>query len=209
MEQAQELTPRAKAKRDQIRGGAQRVFLRRGFAGASTDAIAAEAGVSKQTLYAYYPNKETLLASVLGHLIGEGSGNQLPAVEGMSLGTPEEVRRSLGSLAHRLIASLMQPDYLALMRVVIAETPRLPRLGSLFKSAVPEQVLGNVSEILRIARANGVVGEVDPDSASRMFAGALLTYAILDGLLVGDGPPRPPAPERVDSVVDLFMKTIA
>lgn len=85
----------------------------------------------------------------------------------------------------------------------------LPRLGSLFKSAVPEQVLGNVSEILRIARANGVVGEVDPDSASRMFAGALLTYAILDGLLVGDGPPRPPAPDRVDSVVDLFMKTIS
>lgn len=209
MEQAQELTPRAKAKRDQIRVGAQRVFLRRGFAGASTDAIAAEAGVSKQTLYAYYPNKETLLASVLGHLIGEGSGNQLPAVEDMPLGTPEEVRRSLGSLAHGLIASLMQPDYLALMRVVIAETPRLPRLGSLFKSAVPEQVLGSVSEILRIARTEGVVGEVDPDSASRMFAGALLTYAILDGLLVGDGPPRPPAQERVDSVVDLFMKTVS
>ena len=209
MKQAQELTPRARAKRDQIREGAQEVFLRKGFAGASTDAIAAEAGVSKQTLYAYYPNKETLLAGVLGHLIGEGSGNQLPAVEGMSLGTPEEVRRSLGSLAQGLIASLMQPDYLALMRVVIAETPRLPRLGSLFKSAVPEQVLGNVSEILKIARANGVVGEVDADSASRMFAGALLTYAILDGLLVGDGPPRPPAPERVDSVVDLFIKTIS
>src|SRR4028119_721619 len=185
MEQAQGLTPRARAKRDQIRGGARRWCLRRGVAGASTDAIVAEAGVSKQTLYAYYPNKETLLASVLGHLIGEGSGRQLPAVEGTSRGTPEEVRRSLGSLAHGLIASLMQPDYLALMRVVIAETPRLPRLGSLFKSAVPEQVLGNVSEILRIARAEGVVGEVDPDSASRMFAGALLTYAILDGLLVG------------------------
>ena len=209
MTQAQELTPRARAKRDQIREGAQRVFLQRGFAGASTDAIASEAGVSKQTLYAYYPNKETLLASVLGHLIGEDPRNQLPAVEGMSLGTPEEVRRSLGSLAEGLIASLMQPNYLALMRVVIAETPRLPRLGSLFKSAVPEQVLGNVAEILRVARANGVVGNVDPDSASRMFAGALLTYAILDGLLVGDGPPRPPAPERVDSVVDLFMKTIA
>ena len=56
---------RAKAKRDQIRQGAQRVFLQRGFAGASTDAIASEAGVSKQTLYAYYPNKETLLSGVL------------------------------------------------------------------------------------------------------------------------------------------------
>ena len=200
---------RAKAKRDQIRQGAQRVFLQRGFAGASTDAIASEAGVSKQTLYAYYPNKETLLSGVLGHLIGEDPRNQLPPIEGMSLGTSEEVRWALGSLAQGLIASLMQPDYLALMRVVIAETPRLPQLGSLFKSAVPKQVLGNVSEILKTARAGGIVGEVDTDSASRMFVGALLTYAILDGLLVGDGPPRPPATERIDSVVDLFMKTIS
>jgi TetR/AcrR family transcriptional repressor of mexJK operon len=52
--QPKELTPRARAKRDQIREGAQRVFLERGFAGTSTDAIASEAGVSKQTLYAYY-----------------------------------------------------------------------------------------------------------------------------------------------------------
>ncbi len=42
-----------------------------------------------------------------------------------------------------------------------------------------------------------------------MFTGALLTYAILDGLLVGDGPPRPPTPERIEGVVDLFMKTVS
>jgi hypothetical protein len=36
----------------------------------------------------------------------------------------------------------------------------------------------------------------------------LLTYALLDGLFVGDGPPRPPAPERVDAIVDLLMRTI-
>ena len=43
--------PRARAKKEQIRAGAQRLFLDKGFAATSTDAIAAEAGVSKQTLY--------------------------------------------------------------------------------------------------------------------------------------------------------------
>jgi hypothetical protein len=52
-----------------------------------------------------------------------------------------------------------------------------------------------------------MIGAVDADAASRMFAGALLTYAILDGLLVGDELPRPP--ERIEVVVDLFMKTIS
>jgi TetR/AcrR family transcriptional regulator, mexJK operon transcriptional repressor len=205
----QELTPRARAKRDQIREGAQRVFLERGFAGTSTDAISSEAGVSKQTLYVYYASKEELLADVLRHLIHEGAQTQPPVMEEGVFETPNEVRRVLSLLARSLIADLMQPDYLALLRVVIAETPRLPQLGSLFRAAVPERVLGNVSAILEGARRGGVIGVVDQDAASRMFAGALLTYAILDGLLVDDSPPRPPTPEQIEAVVELFMKTIS
>ncbi len=209
MVRPQELNPRARAKLEQIRDGAQRVFLERGFAGASTDAIAAEAGVSKQTLYAYYSSKETLLADVLRHLIHEDPQNPPAAMEEPPLATPGELRRALDSLAQGLIANLMQPDYLALTRVVLSETPRLPQVGSLFRSAVPERALQNVARILQSAQGNGVVEEVDTDAASRMFMGGLLTYAILDGLLVGEGPPRPPAPEQITAVVDLFMKTIS
>ncbi len=82
MARSQQLTPRAKAKRDQIREGAQRVFLERGFAGTSTDAIASEAGVSKQTLYVYYASKEELLADVLQHLIQQDPQTQLSITEG-------------------------------------------------------------------------------------------------------------------------------
>jgi TetR/AcrR family transcriptional repressor of mexJK operon len=210
MVRSQELNPRARAKLEQIREGAQRIFLERGFAGASTDAIASEAGVSKQTLYVYYASKETLFADVLRHLIHENPQNPLSEVEEMPLDTSEELRGALDSLAQRAITSLMQPDYLALIRVVIAETPRLPQVGALFRSAVPEQLLGGVVRILEGARAKGVVGEVNANAAaSRMFMGALLTYAILDGLLVGEGPPRPPSPEQIAAVVDLFMKTIS
>ncbi len=209
MVRPQEMSPRARAKLEQIRGGAQRVFLERGFAGASTDAIASESGVSKQTLYAYYPSKEALLADVLRHLIHENPQSPLWEVGEMQLDTPKELRGALDSLARRAVASLMQPDYLALIRVVIAETPRLPQVGALFRSAVPEQLLGGVVRLLEGARAKGVVGEVNADAASRMFMGALLTYAILDGLLVGEGPPRPPAPEQVAAVVDSFMKAIS
>lgn len=185
------------------------MFLERGFARTSTDAIASEAGVSKQTLYVYYPNKEELLVDVMRHLIHEDPQNRLPAVDRVSLGTHDEIRRALNALAQGLIANLMQPDYLALIRVVIAETPRLPQLGSLFRSALPERVLANVSVILEGAQQGGVIDAVDREAASRMFAGALLTYAIYDGLLVGDGPPRPPTTERIEAIVDLFMGAIS
>jgi TetR/AcrR family transcriptional repressor of mexJK operon len=206
---AQELTPRARAKRDQIREGAQRVFLERGFAGTSTDAIASEAGVSKQTLYVYYASKEELLVDVMRHLIHVDPQNRLPTVDEVPLGTHDEVHRTLDSLGQELIANLMQPEYLALIRVVIAETPRLPQLGTLFRSALPERVLATVSAILEGAQQGGVIEAADMEAASRMFVGALLTYAIYGGLLVADEQPQPPAPERIEAVVDLFMKAIS
>ena len=202
------LTPRARAKRDQIRAGAQRVFLSRGFAAASTDAIAAEAGVSKQTLYVYYPSKEELLADVLINLIRQGPSapdapSQLP-----SLVTVEALRQSVGAFAHRLIAQFMQPEYLGLLRIIFGETQRVPEVGRLFRSSVPERVLGGLAGLLTSGRAQGSVRDIDLDAAPRMLVGALLTHAILGGLLIGDGPPQPPDPERIDAVVDLFVEMI-
>jgi TetR/AcrR family transcriptional regulator, mexJK operon transcriptional repressor len=200
---------RARAKREQIREGARRTFLERGFSGASTDAIAAAAGVSKQTLYAYYPSKEELLFDVLRDLIEDGGPQEgFAAVCGTSMGSREEVRGALSALAGELVSALMRPEYVALVRVVIAETPRLPHLGELFRSAVPERVLGGVASLLRRGQEEGEIRPVDADAASRMFVGPLLTYVLMDGLFVGDGPPRPPAPERVEEVVDLFVAAI-
>lgn len=204
-----EFKPQARAKQVQIRSAAERLFLERGFERTSTDAIATDAGVSKQTLYVYYPSKEAIFTDVLRHFIQDDPENRLPvAVDGMALKTPDDVRRALNSLAQGLIEHLMQPRYLALIRVVIAETSRLPQLGSLFRSEVPELILGNVSMLLERARVNGAINAVDLDAASRMFVGPLLTYAILDGLLIGAGPPRPPAPEQITVLVNLFMSAI-
>lgn len=51
-------------KFDQVVEGATKVFLRDGFEGASVDDIAREAGVSKATLYAYFPDKRVLFLEI-------------------------------------------------------------------------------------------------------------------------------------------------
>ena len=48
----------------QVLEGARTVFLRDGFEGASVDDIAREAGVSKATLYSYFPEKKMMLIEV-------------------------------------------------------------------------------------------------------------------------------------------------
>jgi TetR/AcrR family transcriptional repressor of mexJK operon len=204
-----ELGPRARAKRDQILDGARRVFLRDGFAATSTDAIAAEAGVSKRTLYAYYPSKEDLFVDVLSKLTLENPPTRaLESMEGMSPKNRKELRRDLLKLAQKIVTTMMQPDYLALLRTTIADTHRFPQLGGLFRATVPERAMSTVAVFIERVRERGIVRkEVSGDAAVRMFVGPLLTYAVLNGLLA-EGPPQPPAPERIEEIVDLYMKAI-
>lgn len=60
---------RSVAKREQILRAAERLFLQNGFALTSMDAITAAAGVSKQTVYSYFPGKENLFEMVLRDLV--------------------------------------------------------------------------------------------------------------------------------------------
>jgi TetR/AcrR family transcriptional repressor of mexJK operon len=206
---SEELGPRARAKRDQILAGARRVFLRDGYAAASTDAIAAEAKVSKRTLYVYYPSKEELFAGVMRELTIENPQTRaLESIEEMSPGSEEELRWDLLELAQKIIATMMQPDYLALLRTTIADTHRFPQLGGIFRSTVPERAMSSFAVFIEKGRERGVVGpDVDGDTAARMFVGPLLTYTVLNGLFA-EGPPRPPAQEKIEEIVELYMKAI-
>ena len=204
----EELSPRGRAKRDQILEAARRLFLERGFERTSMEAIRAEAGVSKPTLYSYYPGKEALFDAVLRGLM-EGPRDWLSGAGELSLESREDLRRVLSEVAERVIENFMRPDYLALARVIVAETPRFPQLGELFLSGTFERNLGFMSTLLERARRRGLTEEEDADAAWRMLVGPLLTYVWQYGIFRGDGPPRRPAPERIEGVVDLCMRAIA
>jgi AefR-like transcriptional repressor, C-terminal domain len=82
-------------------------------------------------------------------LLEEATGEDFPA-------TREELRDVLRSLVERFFATLMRPEYLALMRVVIAETPRFPYLGELLKQMAPERMMKLVSTLLKRADERGL-----------------------------------------------------
>ena len=62
---------RADAKRAEILAGARAEFLARGYEGASMDAVAAAAGVSKMTVYRHFGSKEHLFSGVIRQLCDE------------------------------------------------------------------------------------------------------------------------------------------
>jgi len=69
---------RKEARPQELLDAALALFVEKGFAATRSDEVAVRAGVSKGTLYLYYPSKEELLKAViqqnLSQLIAEGSG---------------------------------------------------------------------------------------------------------------------------------------
>jgi AcrR family transcriptional regulator len=203
----EEDSARVRAKREQILAGAQRVFLHEGFAAASTDTLAREAGVSKRTLYAYYPSKEELFADVLRTLTIEHPQLRiLDFIRGIEPHSSDELRIALIKLAGKALSVLMNPEYLALMRTIIADSHRFPQLAELVRSTVPEIALREVGAMLQRAQTNGIAIQSDPDILARLFIGPLLSYVLLDGLLRPES--QLPSLEKIEEIVDLVMKAL-
>lgn len=203
-------TERARRKRGQILDAARALFLAHGYAHTSTEAVRREAGVSKETLYRYYRTKEELFADVLRRLTLEHLHQPFQADKTLP---PEADRKQLQKVLRKLAAEIsllmMQPDYLALLRIVIAESTRFPHLGELFRQTIPEQAISAIIELLKRLRKKGLTAKIDEEAAARMLLGSLLTYAVMDGILSPNNMPRLPEPKRIRAIADLFVRAVA
>lgn len=196
-------------KRDQIRAAAQRLFLQHGYAGASMDAIAAEADVAKQTLYRYYPSKEALFTDILRRLLTVHLPDALALdVAPVPLASAADLEAALLAFAQASVANALQPASLALLRVIVAETPGVPHLAALVRTAIAERGGVTIRGLLERAREQELVVAPAGDTAARLFVGGLLTYVLSDGLFTAAGEACPPAPERLADLVQLFVRAV-
>ena len=170
------------------------------------DAVTAAAGVSKETLYHHYENKAALFADVLGQLISE------PRIEvaGRRRHAPRDaagLEALLVAATERYLTRVLEPDQLALLRIVIAEGGRFPDLVDAFRSTLPATGGAVILQVLDDGRAAGLVADwFDLRTAARAFAGLLMMFIFREGLLV----PKPRRPERrqIAEMVRMFVRGI-
>jgi TetR/AcrR family transcriptional regulator, mexJK operon transcriptional repressor len=198
---------RAQQTHERLRAAAYRLFLQQGYLATSIDAILAEAGISsKETLYRHYANKEALFVDVLSHLTLEqpGFSEKLAA-----LPTPHDLpslRQVLTTLAREILSMMSQPGYLPLVRMIITEAPRFPQLGTLFFSTVTQRGLAIITALLRAAREQQIIVDIDFDAVTHTLLGGLLTYVIMN-LVLGEEA-HPPALDHADAVVEVIMRAL-
>lgn len=150
----------------QILQAARRVFLTHGFSAATTDMIQQEAGVSKSTVYAHFPNKEALFTAVI-----EAECTAFTDTVRDIKFKHGKLRETLTILARTYLDIVLSPAGLAVFRVVIAEGVRFPNLARAFYLAGPQVMITMIAEQLASAVASGEVdlNELGCETAASLF----------------------------------------
>jgi TetR/AcrR family transcriptional repressor of mexJK operon len=197
--------PKDPAKREAILDAAKRLFILHGYEGSSMDAIAAEAGVSKLTLYSHFASKENLFAAAVASKCQE----QLPPLffERTDEVPLEQVLLDVGRRFHQLIHS---EESVAMHRLMIAQGAQNPQLSQQFFNAGPQRLLDAMQQLLERADRKGQLRVADPLRAADHF------FSMLKGachllLLIGacTAPQGDEAEAQVRDVVRLFLRAYA
>ena len=151
-------------KGEAIAQAALRLFLRDGYERTSVDAIAAEAGVSKRTIYNRYGDKENLFRSVLQ----DTYDSMMATFRGIAekhLGDVTDVQQSLTACALEVARTMTTaPDRIAVVRLIMAEAPFFP---ALVRTQQPSSTMhGHVRAFLARLAGEGRLAITDPTEAA-------------------------------------------
>ena len=157
--------PHRGRKYDQVLDGARTVFLMAGFEGASVDDIARAAGVSKATLYSYFPDKRLMFMEMAER---ECSRQAAAALQVIDMSAPPA--QVLRLAAQRLMQILLSDFSQRIFRVCVAEADRFPELGRAFYESGPALGRARIMDYLRQSHARGEVEISDFELAADQFA---------------------------------------
>lgn len=188
-------------KFDQVLNGARQVFLSDGFEGASVDEIARVAGVSKATLYSYFPDKRLLFMEVATAECQRQARDALDKIDMAAL--PREVLTQTGLHFLNFITSEIGQR---IFRISVAESDRFPELGQKFYNSGPAVFRSELAAYFKQAEARGELRVKDHTMAADQF-GELCKADIWPRLIFGmiQSVSETEAQRVVDNAVDTFM----
>jgi TetR/AcrR family transcriptional repressor of mexJK operon len=157
-------------KRTEILRAARPILLRDGLGGTTLDRVAAEGRISKMTLYRHFPSKEALFEGLV-------TGMCEYMREGLENASLADINKSAANrLADELRAftsALVEPDALALYRLLVADGWRFPDLARVFDQSGMRIIRRRIALLLE---TGGV-----PANKSRQVAAEVVALALGDG----------------------------
>ena len=167
---AQRWRRRKEARPPEILAAALGAFAERGFAATRLDDVARRAGVTKGTLYLYFPNKAELFKAVVAQAMvpslerGEAllDANDAPAVRLL-----DQVMRGWAELARSPAG--------AIPKIVVSEAGNFPDIAQFYRAAVVDRGMALLRRVVRLGIDSGEFRAVaDIDAVVRCLVAPLL-----------------------------------
>ena len=194
--------PKDLGKRAAVLEAAKRMFTAHGFDGVSMDQIAAEAGVSKLTVYSHFGDKDSLFAEAVRAHCEQSMPTRL-----FEDGQDAPLRERLTRIGLAFHAMIMTPEAIAGHRILCSPQVAASNMPAVFWEAGPQRVQSSFTALLERRIARGELDIPDPPRAAAQFftllkgkphAQAVFGYCC--------GQPQESAEEHVAGVVDLFLR---
>lgn len=155
-------------KRARVLEAALTVFSKFGYAATTMDAIAAAAGLTKPTLYQYFESKDELFLAMM-----LAPRDQMMVAFDQS---PNECHvKQLWDFSWVYADIVMQPEYLALARLVIGDAQRNPEIGRAYQASGPDRVRKGLAGFMANQAVLGRLTIEDADLAAEAFWGLILS----------------------------------
>jgi AcrR family transcriptional regulator len=192
--------PRDPERCRRILEAAQVHFSEHGLERASMDAIAADAGVSKMTVYSNFGSKEGLFQAV----VRDRTAAVVVDVPGAGALDPEQPEKALLAIGARFLA-LARGDAVGALRAVYGVAGAQPEVCLALYKEGPERLNGELAAYLRRAHSAGTLKVRNPLQAADLFLSMFLGSGHIRGLLKLDMPDERENKALLREAVRVFM----
>ena len=141
------------------------LFLEKGFERTTIDAITASVGMAKRTVYLRYGNKTKLFKASLQRAIEEW----IMPIDRLRAAETDDIDETLLRIGEILVANIMSPAGLRLMRITNAESGRMPEVGAFAHQQGTAPTVAYLTELIRRRIRPGGLEVPDPDEAAMAF----------------------------------------
>ncbi len=152
---------RKEARPQELLDAALALFVEKGFAATRAEEVAARAGVSKGTLYLYYPSKEELLKAVIAHYLSARIAEGAAQAAGFSGSASALLRGILIDWWSQLYDSPAS----GVFKLVITEVRNFPEIAGFYHREVVQRAHDLLGGVVRQGIAQGEFRAVDVDHA--------------------------------------------
>lgn len=191
------------AKREAIVVAASARFFDEGFAATSIEQVAADAGVSKVTVYNHFGDKQGLFAASVAaeceKMRGHFSLDEMPS---------GSIRNRLTVIGWAMYAFLSRPEMIQFERRIAAETEREPAIGQAFLEAGPWRMKQAFSAFLAHAASIGELQISNPMLAAEQFVSMCKGMGDLERRF-GVPPAAEDQERRIEGAVEVFLVAYA